>query len=308
MQKNIYKLPQKLRSSDLKHLKVFVAIAETGSFSGAQSVLNISASSISTQMSALEQRLGIRLCSRGRSGFQITESGHRVLSAAHKLFNAHSVFEDEVWQTRDNQHSVLKIGLVDDIIGNHLIKLHIAIRQITIIDPSVEIHLLTMPSSEIGQRVLTEKLDMGIGVFSHKIPGLTYKDYLKIDQHLYCSVDHPLYEIPIADISIEAVTQYPYVSRNYNAARESVSGVKFNTAAFADNIEATAILIQSGRFIGHLPAYYASFADHIVPFKVLMPKDLSYKNKFGIVQRRRTVSSAIAKEFLSIFEVLLLAK
>jgi DNA-binding transcriptional LysR family regulator len=55
---------------DLRLLRVFVAIAEAGSFTAAQMVLNLGQSTISNQMAALEQRLGYRLCERGRSGFR----------------------------------------------------------------------------------------------------------------------------------------------------------------------------------------------------------------------------------------------
>ncbi|MFW8641943.1 LysR family transcriptional regulator [Rhizobium beringeri] len=54
-------------SPDLHLLRVFVAVTEAGGFSAAQLTLNVSQSTISTQMSDLEARLGLKLCRRGRS-------------------------------------------------------------------------------------------------------------------------------------------------------------------------------------------------------------------------------------------------
>ena len=48
----------------------------------------------------------------------------------------------------------------------------------------------TLSRSEIEQGVLNAEIDIGIGAFSHKIPGLHYKAFLKIDQVLCCAKDH----------------------------------------------------------------------------------------------------------------------
>ena len=53
---------------DLKLLRVFETVIAHKSFSGAQTELNLSAASISGYISALEERLGTKLCRRGRAG------------------------------------------------------------------------------------------------------------------------------------------------------------------------------------------------------------------------------------------------
>ena len=54
---------------DLRLLRVFLAVADAGSFSGAQAQLNVGGSTISLHMRELEKRVGFRLCERGRGGF-----------------------------------------------------------------------------------------------------------------------------------------------------------------------------------------------------------------------------------------------
>ena len=63
---------------DIRLLKLFRSVVECGGFSAAESVLGIGRSAISQQMSDLEQRLGLRLCQRGRAGFALTEEGREV--------------------------------------------------------------------------------------------------------------------------------------------------------------------------------------------------------------------------------------
>ena len=54
---------------DIRLLRIFRSVVECGGFSAAETVLGIGRSAISQQMSDLEQRLGLRLCQRGRAGF-----------------------------------------------------------------------------------------------------------------------------------------------------------------------------------------------------------------------------------------------
>lgn len=63
-----------LSNINLRLLRVFVTMAERGGYSAAQSELNIGLSTISSHMTALEERLGVRLCGRGRGGFRLTNS------------------------------------------------------------------------------------------------------------------------------------------------------------------------------------------------------------------------------------------
>ena len=50
-----------LAEGDIRLLRVFAKVVEAGGFSAAQISLNVSQSTISTHMMALEQRLGVKL-------------------------------------------------------------------------------------------------------------------------------------------------------------------------------------------------------------------------------------------------------
>src|SRR5690242_18173615 len=83
----------RLANVDLRLLKVFVAVAESGSYAAAQADLGIAASTISIHMTDLERKLGMRLCDRGRSGFRLTSSGEAVLEETKRLFAAMGSFD-----------------------------------------------------------------------------------------------------------------------------------------------------------------------------------------------------------------------
>ncbi len=64
-----------LGDTELRLLRVFASVVQYGGFSSAQTALGMTQATISTHMRHLEDRLGLRLCSRGRSGFLLTDEG-----------------------------------------------------------------------------------------------------------------------------------------------------------------------------------------------------------------------------------------
>ncbi len=121
---NVYAAPRihailtTVGAPDLRLLRVFIAVAEAGSFSAAQVVLNVSQPTISTQMAELETRLGLTLCRRGRSGFSLTDDGHATYEAAKSLLRGCEDFVSKVNSQRGSVSGELRIALADSLVGN----------------------------------------------------------------------------------------------------------------------------------------------------------------------------------------------
>ncbi len=56
----------KLEGTDICILRVFDTVVRNGGFAATQAELNLSQPTISNHIAAVEQRLGVRLCQRGR--------------------------------------------------------------------------------------------------------------------------------------------------------------------------------------------------------------------------------------------------
>lgn len=69
----------------LSQLKMFVAVADSGSFSAAAAQLDCTQSRISHAIGELERELGVRLLERARDGSVPTDTGHRVLEQARQM-------------------------------------------------------------------------------------------------------------------------------------------------------------------------------------------------------------------------------
>ena len=66
-------------------LRLFLAVARTGSISGAARQLEVQHSTVSRRMRQLEEKLGARLIERKKSGYELTPAGEGVMEAANRI-------------------------------------------------------------------------------------------------------------------------------------------------------------------------------------------------------------------------------
>ena len=83
-------------SMDWDKLKAFYAVAEVGSFTHASEKLNLSQSSISRQISALEESLSTTLFHRHARGLILTEQGEMLYDTVRSIFRQLSLIEGQL--------------------------------------------------------------------------------------------------------------------------------------------------------------------------------------------------------------------
>ncbi len=73
---------------ELEQLRVFAAVADEGSFTGAARRLYISHSTVSRTVTALEEELGVRLVERDNRFIALTKAGETLREEAEQLLSA----------------------------------------------------------------------------------------------------------------------------------------------------------------------------------------------------------------------------
>jgi DNA-binding transcriptional LysR family regulator len=81
---------------DLRQLKYFVQIAESGNFSRAAEVLRIAQPSLSQQIKSLEEELGVKLLVRHARGVTATEHGQQLYDHARRILQELDHAKDSV--------------------------------------------------------------------------------------------------------------------------------------------------------------------------------------------------------------------
>jgi LysR family transcriptional regulator, nitrogen assimilation regulatory protein len=95
---------------DLRQLRYFVAVAETGSFSGAAASLRIAQSALSRQVQALEAACRGRLMERGARGVVLTEAGALLLTRARFLLAEAASTVSEVSELNNEPSGLVRVA------------------------------------------------------------------------------------------------------------------------------------------------------------------------------------------------------
>ena len=82
-----------MRGIDWSDLRFFLAVAEQGSLGGAARALGVNHTTVLRRISAIEQRLGLRLFDLLPSGYAMTAGGEILLSAAKQVEDTISSLE-----------------------------------------------------------------------------------------------------------------------------------------------------------------------------------------------------------------------
>lgn len=94
----------------LEHVRTFVRVAETGSFTAVAAEQGQSQPTVSRQISALEERLGVRLLQRSTRALAITEAGRTYLALAKELLESAEAAEAAMRLDRTMVSGTLRIA------------------------------------------------------------------------------------------------------------------------------------------------------------------------------------------------------
>ncbi|MDO6728246.1 LysR substrate-binding domain-containing protein [Cognatishimia sp. 1_MG-2023] len=244
-----------VQDKDIKLFRVFFELTRAGGFQQAQVSLNISQSSLSTSISQLETRVGMRLCNRGHAGFSLTEDGESLFSEISILFAAMEKFSTNLASKKAEISGQLSIGILENSVTHPDQRLIRALSELQELAPGVGLSVYTAGALELEIRVLDGRLDGAVGLFPHRIDSLEYLPLFEEEHRLYCSVKHPLAD---GSVSIEDLKKHPYVGREYVDLIEGLEPPEgFDVGATARHMEGLILLLRTQKYFGYLPDHTA---------------------------------------------------
>lgn len=293
-------LPLTFSPTDLRLLRVFQAVARHKGFAAAQDELGLSPATISNHIAKLEGRFGIRLCERGRKGFLLTPDGLRIHEAAESLLRSVENFSGIVGSVKGELSGTVHLGIVDAMLTNSSAALHEAIGAFAEAAPLVHIHIEIASPQELLQRLLDGRYGAVLTPIEAHHPSVRATSLFREEQRLYCGKRHPLFRAR-RNVTLHQILQYPYVGRSYMLGLAQAQDAAFDHRASTSHMEAIAILIMSGRFLGYLPTHFATSFVARREMASLLDDELAYFDTFFLAGRRdeRNRATLLLMEFLS---------
>jgi DNA-binding transcriptional LysR family regulator len=284
----------KISGSDLHLFRVFESVVRNGGMSAAQMELSLSQPTISNHLTALEQRLGVKLCERGRRGFSLTEEGRRVYEISMEITGMLDAGSARLSRVRSALAGKVGVGIVDCLATDPNFRLADAIAELSKAAPEIEMDLKIMRPNDITKAVAENEIDIGIGGSDIKVASVQYQILYQEEHAVFCGSAHPLFCRNDEIITSAECYGHPWVERGY---WYGIRRHRFDTAAanrVAFDIEAQLLMVLSGAYLGVLPIHFARVFEQQGRLRRLPIADEAYSADIEVATRTGEQAANVA--------------
>lgn len=172
---------------DIRHLRIFIAVAEEGKMSTAAAKLFVSQPTVSQTIRELEENYNVLLFERLCRKLHITNEGKKLLGYAKKVIKQFDELEEKMKSITDIDK--IKIGSTITI-GNCLIS--DIVKAIKDRHPNIEAYGYINNTQMVEERILNSELDIAIIEGEIKSPNIISIPEIEDHLVLVCGKDHEL--------------------------------------------------------------------------------------------------------------------
>lgn len=290
----------RLADVDLRLLRVFKTVADCGGMAAAEFELNIAMSTISRHVKDLEERLGLVLCRRGRSGFMLTPEGEQLYAAADQLLSATDAFRSRLHEVHRHMGGDLHVAVFDKTASNPDSRIAEAIALFRNDAPDVRLHLHVGTIATIERGVMDGQFQLGVVPEHRRSDSLSYDDLFGETMYLYAGRAHRWFNpesqalsLTWDDLRSESLAALGYHSPNLALAQSQ----RLEREATASDQEAVATLVLSGCYVGFLPDHYAEPFVRARKLRAVATDTFTYHCRFACIHHRAPVPLRTADAF-----------
>jgi LysR family transcriptional regulator, hca operon transcriptional activator len=284
---------------ELRHLRYFIAVAETGSLTvAAERRLYTSQPSLSRQIRDLEEEVGAELFSRSARGVELTAAGKAFLDHARLALSQVDAATEAARRASQPTKQVFALGFLT---GQEMTWLPRAMQVLRDELPKIDVTVSSHYSPDLADAVACGKLDLA---FLRAEPGfdLDYRVVSREKLIVLMPSDHPLTER--TSIRPEDFKGEPFILATNKATvlnqvilrylRENA--IEVTPEHGVDNLAMAMSLVASTRGLALLPEY----ANNLLPWSVVSrPLEGEAPTVDLVIGYSRSNTSAVLQLFLS---------
>lgn len=173
---------------NLRQVEIFLSVVEEGSFSAAARQSHLTQSTISQNIAALEEELGVQLLERSRNGVRLTEGGKILQRHARRLMGELRATEEAFRRFRGLEETTLRVG-VSTIPGAYLVPPVLA--RLCAESPTLDVVVLQGDSQDTMERITNREVEVGVVGSRFEERGFTYAEVGEDRIQLVVAPGHP---------------------------------------------------------------------------------------------------------------------
>ena len=284
----------------LRHLLIFIEVANCGKMSLAANKLFISQPTVSQVISELEAHYEVKLFERFPKSLCITEDGKVLLNHAKRVVSDYNILEETM--KNPNHELPLQIGATVTI-GNRLISLILNKFREKYSDEKVRVYVNN--TREIEKRLLSNDLDIGIVEGIIKSPHLLVTPIKEDKLVLVCSKDHHL--AVKNKVSLKDILKENFIMREEGSGTRDIftnyvqaQGYDINIGWEASEPGAIVEGVVNNHGITVISECLIENEIKSGKLKILELKGFKWKRTFNLVYHKNKLLSNSLKEFMEV--------
>jgi DNA-binding transcriptional LysR family regulator len=143
---------------EIRQLRAFVAIAESGTFTAGALRVHVTQAAISMQIRQLETEIGARVFVRAPRHVILTEAGEQLLRRARHILREHDAALDEIAELAGAERGRLRIGSASAMVLTE--QLPAILRELRKQHPAAEIAVTSGTSEVLVDQILAGEVDI----------------------------------------------------------------------------------------------------------------------------------------------------
>lgn len=263
---------------NIEFLRNFINLIKYESFSGLAKDLSISQSTLSHQISQLEEELGVKLINRTTRKFKLTEEGTIFLDYAEQIIDLYDSCKQELlkYSTTLSEDIFITTStipgeyILPKYITNYSNKYSKVNFQILINNSQDSINLLNKGKADFA----------GIGSFmDYKKEKFDYIEIGKDEMVFVCSPNHEIIKKEENQISFSEIIKYPFINREIGSGTRNIIEQQFseykllNSQLEINDNDSIISAVSGSDNISILSSFIAKRAEKAVLIKILKIKE-----------------------------------
>lgn len=198
---------------EIRQLRVFLAVAEEGSFTRAADRLHVVQSAVSAGIRSLERELGTRLFNRSTRQVQLNDAGRALLPEARQVLAAVALAADAVAQVGHGLSGSVTLGTMQAQ-GMRALSVARLLATFRADHPAVAVSVRHAGGSlQMAREVRSGRLDLAfVSLLDRRPSGLTLTPLASESMMLACGLGHRLagrHGVQLAELADEAFVELP---------------------------------------------------------------------------------------------------
>ena len=286
----------------LRTVELFCDVVALRSFSKAASERDVTQSSVSQSIAALEAGLGVKLIDRTKRPFELTPAGVSYHEGCRTLLDEYRELEDRV---REMVNKVVGRVRIAAIYSVGLSEMDRYVARFRDDFPLVELRIDYLHPDEVYRRVSADEADLGLVSFPKEGGDFTAQEWQQQPMVLVVPPDHKLVEEgrEQAGVSVQALEGEDFVcfTEELKIRRQidrwlKAEKISVNVIHSFDNIENIKRAVEIGSGVSILPEPTVQREVNAGTLVALHLKDVVWHRPIGVIHRRnKTLSTAAGK-------------